>query len=235
MDRLLEIRSAERESHLQCYTENELYAIGSWLARPVKTVLDIIPLFSDYRQFSALDLGSGVGRNSIALALAFRDISCSIDCVDILDYAVERLLGNARKHNVQHVIHGIVESIDNFSIEFERYDLILAISALEHVASAAILKQKLYQIRNGVRPGGVVCLIMNSGVQECSKIDGSLIPPQFEVNLPTDVLVALLNQMFIDWDILKQTVVHQCYDIPRGGLTAELETDVVTFVTRKTR
>lgn len=67
-DRLNHIRQAEAESHTQAYTNHSLFSPGSWLAKPVKTVLELLPLFEGYTQFTALDLCSGVGRNCIPVA-----------------------------------------------------------------------------------------------------------------------------------------------------------------------
>lgn len=232
-DVLNRIRQAERESHLEVYSAKELYEAGSWLAKPVKTVLDILPLFDGYEKFCALDLGSGVGRNSIPVAQYFKDISCRVDCVDILEYAVERLRGNAKRFGVESGIHGVVSSIDEYEIEIDRYDLILAVSALEHVDSEHTFLEKLQQIRDGLRIGGVTCLIVNSGVVERDSVTGEELQPQFEVNLPTDKLVDILNRTFYGYTVVKQTTAHQRFTIPRGERTADLETDVVTLVVRK--
>lgn len=232
-ENLQKIRQAEKESHLEVYSTKELYAGGSWLAKPVKTVLELLPLFKGYRDFRALDLGCGVGRNSIALAKAFREIPCQIDCVDILDFAIEKLLENARQHGVADLIRGIVQPIDAYTISPDQYDLILAVSALEHVDSQARFVRKLDEIRDGVRSKGVVCLIVNSNVTERDNITGRTLSPQFEVNLEKHALAELLHQKFAGWEIIKETAVHQKYDVPRETGLAELNTDVVTFAARK--
>lgn len=232
-EKLSRIRAAERESHTEIYSEKELFTPGSWLAKPVKTVLELLPLFENPAEFQALDLGCGVGRNSIPVAQAFRDIPCRVDCVDILDMAIEKLTENARRFGVEHAIHGAVSPIEDYSIEPGRYDLILAVSALEHVASRAAFISKLAQIRDGLRPGGVACLIINSGVREQDKATGRELAPQFEVNLPTQELCGILEQTFGGWEIVKYTENHQNYEIPRAGGTAQLETDVVTCAARK--
>lgn len=233
MDRLTQIRNAEKESHTEAYTNYELFTPGSWLAKPVKTVLNLLPLFEGYDEFRALDLGSGVGRNSIPVAQAFAKVPCRVDCVDILELAVEKLPENARRHGVADAIHGIVSPIDDYEIEADSFDLIMAVSALEHVDCETTFRRKLEQIRDGIRRGGVVCLIVNTGVQERDKATGEVLPPQFEVNMPTDEMQRILEQVFGRWQTVKQTVVHQKYDIPRGSVVAALETDVVTYVGRK--
>ena len=80
-----------------------------------------------------LDLGSGAGRNSIYVAECFKDKDCVVDCVDLLEIAIEKLLENAREHNVEASIRGIQKSIEEHAIVEDSYDFIMAISALEHI------------------------------------------------------------------------------------------------------
>ena len=231
--RLDEIRKAEAESHTQAYTNHSLFSPGSWLAKPVKTVMDLLPLFEGYTNFRALDLGSGVGRNCIPVAQRFSGIPCRVDCVDILELAIAKLNENALQYGVADCVQGIVSSIDDYEIAADSYDLILAVSALEHIASQSAFEKKLAEIRDGLRPGGIACLIVNSGVVERDKATGQKLPPQFEVNLPTDQMQELLEKTFAGWQIIKHTIVDQKYDIPRENCIADLETDVVTYVVRK--
>ena len=84
-----------------------------------------------------------------------------------------------------------------------------------------------------MRHGGIACLIVNSGVVEHDKATEQELPPQFEVNLPTSQMQDLLENTFAGWKVIKHTIVHQKYDIPREKGIADLETDVVTYVVRK--
>jgi len=231
--RLGEIRKAEAESHTQAYTSHSLFSPGSWLAKPVKTVMDLLTLFEGYTDFRALDLGSGVGRNCIPVALHFSGIPCRVDCVDILELAIAKLNENARQYGVENCIRGIVSSIDDYEIDADSYDFIMAVSALEHIASSSAFEKKLIEIRNGLRHSGIACLIVNSGVAEHDKATGQELPPQFEVNLPTRQMQDLLENTFADWQVIKHTIVHQKYDIPREIGIADLETDVITYVARR--
>ena len=233
MNRLKEIRQAEAESHIEAYTSHDLFAAGSWLAKPVKTVIDLLPLFEGSKDFCALDLGSGVGRNCIPVAQHFSGIPCRVDCVDILELAIAKLNDNAQQYGVENCIRGIVSSIDDYKIDADSYDFIMAISALEHIASKSAFEKKLAEIRDGLRHGGIACLIVNSGVIEHDKATGQELLPQFEVNLPTSQMQDLLEKTFAGWQVIKHTIVHQKYDIPRENGTADLETDVVTYVVRK--
>ena len=233
LSRLGEIRKAEAESHTQAYTNHSLFSPGSWLAKPVKTVVDLLPLFEGYTDFRALDLGSGIGRNCIPVAQRFRGIPCRVDCVDILELAIIKLNESALQYGVENRIRGIVSSIDDYEIVADSYDLILAVSALEHIASQSAFEKKLAEIREGLRSGGIACLIVNSGVIEHDKVTGQELLPQFEVNLPTSQMQDLLENTFEGWQVIKHTIVHQKYDIPRENCIADLETDVVTYVVRK--
>ena len=142
-ERLKRIRESERKSHIEIYTGEKLYATDSWLKKPIKTVRDIVPLFENYISLRVLDLGSGVGRNSIYVAECFRDIDCRVDCVDLLEIAIEKLLENAADRNVSSHINGITKAIEEYKIPKDSYDLIMAISALEHIDSQESFLRKL--------------------------------------------------------------------------------------------
>ena len=54
-ERLNIIRKAEAASHTQAYSNHSLFSPGSWLAKPVKTVMDLLPLFEGYTDFRVRD------------------------------------------------------------------------------------------------------------------------------------------------------------------------------------
>ena len=230
---LQQIRENERRSHIEMYTKGTLYQEGTWLSKPIKTITEQFPSFAQYSKLRVLDLGCGVGRNCIAIAEHFRDRDCSIDCVDILEFAIQKLLANAQMRNISHSIHGIVSSLDDFHISQESYDWVLDVSALEHADSEASLHSILAEIRDGIRTNGIVSLVMNSNVREFEKCSGRQVPAQFEVNMDTETLRDLLHEVFIGWQVLKATVAEQEYDIPRDSYISRLHTNVVTFVARK--
>ena len=227
------IRAAEAQSHIEVYSAHRLFEPGSWLSKPVRTVMEIIPLFLDAAEFHCLDLGCGVGRNAIPIAQAFSQADSLIDCVDILPIAIEQLLENAAVYGVRTHIHGILSAIEDFQIPERTYDLILGVSALEHCSSRQTFLSVLDGIRKGIRPGGCVCLIINSGIRERDAETGAGLVPQFEVNFETAALQKLLEIQFSGWEILKNTTTHQCYTIPRGDRAVILDADVVTLVARK--
>lgn len=232
-ERLFRIRESERKSHTEIYMNEALYNSNSWLQKPIKTVRELSLLFDDYSELRVLDLGCGVGRNSIYIAERFKDKSCIVDCVDLLDIAIQKLMQNAKEHNVTRKINGINKSIEEFKIDSQSYDLIMAISALEHIDTEESFLIKLNEIKNGLRENGIVCFVINSNVREMNLNTNEVIDAQFEVNLPTEKLQEYLTKVFNDCDLLKSSVIEQEYDIPREMFISRLHTDVVTYVVRK--
>lgn len=233
MNTIQQIRENERLSHMEQYANMPLYESGGWLSKPIKTVLEVLPMLEDHTAIRCLDLGCGIGRNCIAVAQYFQKISCTIDCVDLLDLAIKKLRENAEKFGVSRCIHGIVQTIEDFLIPPDTYDLVLAVSALEHLGSKEHFTRKMGEICDGIRPNGIVCLVINSDVTETDAATGVVLVPQFEVNLTTGELLELLRTCFGQWSVIKETVVHQRYSIPRGNTMSDLNTNVVTLVARK--
>lgn len=231
--RLEIIRRAEAISHTESYNHNVLFQQGSWLSRPVKTVMEILPLFSDYKEFRALDLGCGVGRNCIPVAQAVP--GGTVDCVDILELAIEKLRENAAAYGVADRIRTTLSGVDKFPIPADTYDLILGISVLEHMDSRESMVNKLREIHAGLREGGAVCFVLNTGIREHDKASGEALQPQFEVLLDSSEILSIFADIFSGWTVLHCSVRHQKYDTPRERGTVELDSDVVTFAARKNR
>lgn len=232
-ERITRIRESERKSHTEIYTNEKLYNSDSWLQKPIKTVKDISVLFEKYNELRVLDLGCGVGRNSIYFAEKFKGKNCIVDCVDLLDIAIEKLMVNAEEHNIVSNINGITKSIEEYEIKTNSYDLIMAISALEHIDTYESFLRKLIEIKEGLRENGIVCLVINSNVREINKDTNEIVDAQFEVNLLTEELQELLNNTFTGWSLLKTSVSEQEYDVPRETFVSHLYTNVITYVARK--
>ena len=231
MSRLEKIRKAEADSHRAAYGTLELYAPGSWLSKPVKALEALLPLYEERRGLRVLDLGSGVGRNAIACAQRLPD--STVECVDILPIAIEKLLENAEKLGVSRNIRGITQPVDEFPVEPLGYDLILAASVLEHLDSRESMERKLLGIAAGIRPGGAVLIVMNTGVREWDTKTGEPLDPQFEVNLPPQDVRSLLEKTFPGWQILWDKCIHYEYEVPRGSRLAMICAEVVTFAARR--
>ena len=232
-NRLASIRDNEEKSHTEIYLKEKLYESDSWLKKPIKTVQDLMECFAEYRELNVLDLGCGVGRNSIFVAKSFHGEKCVVDCVDILPVAIDILEKNAAEHGVQDRINGVVTPIEDYKIAEDYYDLIMAVSALEHIDSEKHFYQKLAEIKAGTRRSGIACLVINSDVKEIDSASGEELMPNFEVNLQTDTIFDFLDDEFSGWEVMKRSISAQEYDIPRDGITSRLSTRVITFVARK--
>lgn len=231
--RLESIRRAEAYSHTEAYTRLELFQPGSWLSKPVKTVMDQLPYYQGYESFRGLDLGCGIGRNCIPVLKALPQIPKQMDCVDILPLAIHKLRENAELHQVADGIRGIVCPVDSYLIQENTYDLILAVSVLEHLDDHDGLIRKLTELREGLRDGGIACMVINTSIQEHDTEAARTVPPQFEINLPAPRMQAVLDGVFSGFEILKNTVRHYQYDTWRESGTVRLDTDVLTYVVRK--
>lgn len=81
MSRIEFIRNEEKKYHDYCYDKYKLFEEGSWLHKPVKTVTDLLHLFDGKENVKVLDLGCGVGRNSIPKAEVIKSKNGKVVCV----------------------------------------------------------------------------------------------------------------------------------------------------------
>ena len=89
---------------------------------------------------------------------------------------------------------------------------------------------KLQEIKEGIKSQGIVCLVINSEVTEHNMNTKEVLEPQFEVNLPSEIIQAYIEDVFARWNTIKKTISPQEYDIPRESVMSHLSTNVVTFV-----
>ncbi len=147
MNRIDHIRNEEKKYHDLCYEQYKLFETGSWLYKPVKTVMDLMDYFKGQNNLQVLDLGSGVGRNSIPIAQKIQNASGTVTCVDLLDSALTKLKTYSKEHGVFEVIKTEQAAIENYYIAPNTYDYIVAVSSLEHVKSEEDLKKVLYSMK----------------------------------------------------------------------------------------
>ena len=241
MDRIEIIRTEEKIYHDYCYEHYQLFEEGSWLHKPVRTVLDGLEQFVDYEALHVLDLGAGIGRNSIPIAQFMQRQYVKeghqpigyVDCVDLLPSAIDQLEMNSKKYGVEELIRGHLSDIEGFSIAPLTYDYIVSVSALEHVRSVQHLESKLTEMVAGTKENGVNCIIISSNIRELLVEENIEIDPMFELNLTTEHMLELLDSHYEGWEVERRLVKSLQYSIQRQDKPVQLSSDCITYVAKK--
>lgn len=218
--------------HAEFYRANELFDDGTWLRKPEPYVLDAARRLPGGRPLAVLDLGAGVGRNTIPVARMLPEGS-RLTAVDMLETAVERLQANCLCYGVADIVHSETAEIEEFPIEANAYDLVFSVSALEHVISLARMEETLLRIMAGTRVGGLNCFMINTDAREITS-DGRVRDALIEFQLGFDQAHDLLNDCYGDWHIIDQS--RRAWRVPesRGGEEFTLASTCLQFLARKT-
>ncbi|MEB1807138.1 MAG: class I SAM-dependent methyltransferase, partial [Bacillaceae bacterium] len=91
----------------------------------------------------------------------------------------------------------------------------------------------LQKMIRGTRAGGIHYLVINSGVEEIDMKTDNKLDPLFEVNLPTEKMMSLLQEVYRSWSELEVVVKPLEYTIHRGEKVVQLKTNAITFVVQK--
>lgn len=150
-----------------------------------------------------------------------------------MDTALDKLKEYSKKYQVEQVIQPIKSDIATFSIRPNTYELIVVVSALEHVTSADEMMNVLRHMEKGTKLGGINCLIVHSEVKEIDIETNKNLDPYIEVNLPTDDMLNRLRRVYHGWKERKVLVKPLTYHIMRNGKTIALKTNAITYVTQK--
>jgi hypothetical protein len=169
---------------------------------------------------------------SIAQSLLGR--TGKVVCVDLLESAIDKLMEYSRQYNVEPYIDARLSDMEHFAIEPSTYDFIVAVSTLEHLSSEDALRSKLLEMATGTKLGDVNCIIIGSNIQEVTVETNVELDPMFEINLPTDRMLQMLETHYAGWDIQLRLVKPLVYGIERGGAPVRLTTDCITYVVKRT-
>ncbi|MFJ5763154.1 class I SAM-dependent methyltransferase [Neobacillus sp. NPDC093182] len=232
MSRLDLIRKEEKKYHDFCYENYKLFEEGSWLCKPVKTVMDLLLLFNNKENIRVLDLGSGVGRNSIPIAQEIKNKNGKVICIDLLDSALDKLKLYSEEYGVEEVIETKKADIGNYEITNNKFDFIVAVSTLEHVESEDIFESVIRQMALGTKNEGINCIIVNSEVEEIDIESNRNLDVMMEINITTVNMISKLNKIYDGWEVLNQLVKPLEYKIVRDKREVLLKTNVITYVVR---
>ncbi|RAI80188.1 class I SAM-dependent methyltransferase [Macrococcoides caseolyticum subsp. hominis] len=225
-----EKRLKELEYHDKFYEMHNLYEKGSWIEKPVNSVIEALS-YTKKMDIDVLDLGSGVGRNAIDVAMKIHGDS-KVYCIDILPKAIDKLIYNAKKYKVDEKIKAEVSSIEEYDFKKD-FDFIIAVSTLEHVSGYEDFVAILNKIKKHTKPNGIVCLIINSEVNEKEIYSNNYIEPQFQINLKSEELDILIRTIFNKFKFLKNESKTLKYRINRDSIEVDLSTNALTFIMQK--
>jgi 2-polyprenyl-3-methyl-5-hydroxy-6-metoxy-1,4-benzoquinol methylase len=232
-NRIEKIRAEERKYHEACYDNYKLFEAGSWLHKPVRTVMDNLSLLVDREYLSVLDLGCGVGRNSIPIAEALLNRKGKVVCVDLIDSALNKLMRYSGQHGVDHYLEPVLSDIGDYAIPINEFDYIVAVSTLEHVKSKEVLADVLRRMALGTKSKGINCIIINTNITETDALTGESLDPYMEINMKTDQAVQLLHEVYIGWEVINNHVKPLEFLIERNGREILLRSDCLTYVAMK--
>ncbi|TKI96005.1 class I SAM-dependent methyltransferase, partial [Bacillus cereus] len=139
----------------------------------------------------------------------------------------------SKEHDVFEVIKTEQTEIENYHIDSNAYDYIVAVSSLEHVKSKEDFKKVLHSMKQGTKNGGINCLIINSNIQEIVLKTNEELEALIEINLPTDEMIHLLKSIYKGWKEVKVEIKELAYNMVRNERHIQLKTNAITFVVQK--
>lgn len=187
--------------HKLYYSQHQLFEADSWLAKPDAGLMELVEKLIAHPQstpLELLDLGCGVGRNAVpvAMALAQADVEARLLGVDVLPESIEILSKNCRTFCVDHIVEGLVADNDQFEIEASHYDLIAAISVVEHCAGKARVLKLLKSIAGGLKPGGLLRIEMTTDRNVIDLATKQAVPTHVETPLSERQVKEMLAEAF---------------------------------------
>jgi 2-polyprenyl-3-methyl-5-hydroxy-6-metoxy-1,4-benzoquinol methylase len=227
------IREEEKKYHERCFENYKLYEEGSWLDQPVPVIMEYASRLNFAEPVQILDLGCGVGRNSLPLAKMAMPGRGRIQCVDLLDVAIEKLQQYSKEFGVASAIETETADIGEYRIRENAYHYIIAASSLEHAKSEAVLKKVLRGMAAGTKNGGLNCIIMNTNIEEYDKTTGEKRKTLIEIVMRKQEVLEKLRSNYDGWEQLHFSVKPMELEIDRHGVPVIMSAETLSFVVRR--
>ncbi|MDO3413409.1 class I SAM-dependent methyltransferase [Saccharibacillus sp. CPCC 101409] len=225
-------REAEMNYHENFYNETSLFQAGTWLSKPVQVVMDLLEQLN-LNQVSVLDLGCGVGRNSIPIAQKVKSHGGSVLGVDLLPTAIDKLSKYIEEYDIQRTLDTEVADAEYYEIEREEHDYIIACSCLEHVSNIEAFKKVILRMIEGTKKEGINCILMSTEVKEYDLEQGKEKDGLVELNVKTDVAISILREQYKEWEILIERCSPQTVREKKQGKDIEFRSQWLTFAARR--
>ena len=227
-------RDATKIYHNKLYTSKKLFQKGSsWLEKPNEEIIEIAKNnFYGKRNVRVLDLGAGVGRNAIPLAIIIGKLGGTITCVDYLDLAIDKLNKYAKEYNVNKYIKGIVSPIEAFIIEPKTYDYIIAHSVLTHTESKNKMFQIVKNMVEGTKNNGINYINEITNPREFDAETGEKLDPDAEIDISFEEFKIFLEHAYKGWTI--QSIKKNPYEerFKKNGKEVVWTTDYLSFIAK---
>lgn len=229
----LKAREAVKLYHQKLYVKHKLFKKGSWLEKPEQEIQQLGKQFVHHDDINILDLGCGVGRNSIPLAQILYKNHPHIICVDYLEVAIQKLHFYAKQYGVEQCITTQLSEVERYEIKNNYFDLIIAHGILAYLENEKKLKEVLQNIIQGTNIKGFNYLSINADIEEQYVISKKEIKPLIEINLTSDKVISLLKNFYRDWKIvmLKKNPYKEIYE--KDGKTIRYDCNFVVFIAQK--
>ena len=237
---------ARRETlayHSEYYRRYRLFDESSWLARPDAGLMQLVNDYLMLRRepeepVRILDLGCGVGRNAVPVAMALKEaaVPCLITAVDVLAESIELLRENAEKYGVPTSIEAVVADNDCLVIAERSFDLIAAISVLEHCAGVERLGQLLGAIAGGLKDGGLARIEMTTDRHVVDLLSGRPVPTCVETPLTENAVRQMLAEAFRaedEYEVLSLEVFPYSEELEKDGRRVLWQSRQISLAVRR--
>lgn len=229
-------RASEADYHQRFYEDNDIFEQGTWMAKPGPVVIDMLArLLVHKKDLQVLDLGCGVGRNTIPVAERLKGSWSQVKGVDLLEDAAEMLRRNAAEYGLDQLIEAEAADVENYPIPKDAYDYIIACSALEHTSSREAMERALTAMKNGTKLGGIHCITISTNVEEVDRESGAHHPGLIELNLSEEETLAILDLHYEGWNVLTRHAASQSIEEEKDGRSIDFRCTLITYAVQKTQ
>lgn len=228
-------QKATRQYHDEFFRKAKLFEKGTWIAESEPILMRLVEnQYGSKSNIQILDLGCGVGRNAIPLAKIIGPNGGRVTCVDVLEIAIEKLTENADKYGVTEYIQSEVRGVEEFVIQPDYYDLIVAFSVLEHgVSSEQGFFKVIENIQKGTKMGGLNYLGITTNLQELDARTREELSKDIVYDTSYEKAKTDLEAVYAGWQVL--TAEKSFYDeqYMKNGKMIIWQSDFLMFVVRK--